>query len=730
MNPPASRSIVPVSRPLRRFILATTIAPALFSTGAMAVDLVIPPDRTINSDNGTPIIYEGLLEGYINGTTDIDVTTPNPGQNGVQDRPRMGETNTKVIGSNNFWSDDQTWVYTGQVFDADGIFSFSENIDDRVRLTIDGTDVIADTAWDVPTKSDNFSFPDGNDYGMGPNGDGWHDFEVRFQNGGGGAGTVDNAGLGWGGGNNATYDNMGFGYAIDGVFAGDTNGAPSNVIPIEIQDGTPELFRVVGATGLNDDLIVTASGTLTIDGVLQNVQEQSLRFDNPAGATLTINDGTGAHKILSISSTTPANSTQWATATSGGSAVTIAGTSDFQPSLMTDNGIAVTVTQAGPGTLILNSTAAHTISNTTFAAAGGLISVSGTTDVVAGAAFTLTDAAGQISFGGGGTFSNNITTAASGTVVHSDTTTDTLSGAINTTAAPLNFNVSGGTLSVTGAITGAGIVKDGGAALSVSQPLTLPAVTVNAGTLTATNGSTVTAATVTGGTYAAQGATTFGTATVSGGTLNTQGATTITTAAVSGGTLDASAALTATDTTVTGGLIRTRAAATLTNVTVSGGRLEVQGDITITNQPTVSGAGTLALLSKAGSTISLSSPFAVNGGRVEVIPGSLGTDGGANPNPVALSAGTLSLGGGSLDLNAPVGLNAEIYNSIPALANMGNGDYNPDWGPDSLAQGDVDFGRFTALYESLAAGAAPRVITNTTANGPLLDFPNTRFSAF
>ncbi|MEO8352459.1 MAG: hypothetical protein ABI680_12055, partial [Chthoniobacteraceae bacterium] len=421
MNPQSVPSIVSASRPLRRFVLATTIAPAVFSTGAMAVDLVIPPDRTISSDAGTVLFSEGLFEGFINNTGGIDTTTANPAQNGVVDRPRMGETNTKVIGSTNYWSDNQTWVYTGQVFDADGIFSFSENIDDRVRLYIDANEVLNNDAWDVPAKSFSSVGLDENDYGMGPTGDGWHDFEVRFQNGGGGAGTVDNAGLFWGGGDNATYNNMGFGYAIDGAAPGDTNGAfssldpsiPLNVIPIEIQDGTPQLFRVANGFGLNDDLIVTASGTLTIDGATANVQELSLRFDNPAAATLTFSDGTGAHKILSI-----ANATQWATAASGGSAVTLNGTSDFRPGLMTDNGTAVTVTTAGPGTLILSSTAAHTISNTTFAAAGGPISVSGTTDVVAGASFTVATATGQITFGGGGTFSNNITTAASGTIVH------------------------------------------------------------------------------------------------------------------------------------------------------------------------------------------------------------------------------------------------------------------------------------------------------------------------
>src|SRR5439155_5940110 len=136
------------------------------------------------------------VEGRILGNA-FDETSPNPGgltQLGVT----MGQTQTVNNGqpqSAHVWSDNTTWVYTGQFFDADGQFAFAENIDDNVLVKIDGVQRLRDTAWNVPTTTGASS----TNLGMGPAGDGWHDVEIRMGNGGGGAGPV--AGTGW----TATY---------------------------------------------------------------------------------------------------------------------------------------------------------------------------------------------------------------------------------------------------------------------------------------------------------------------------------------------------------------------------------------------------------------------------------------------------------------------------------------------------------------------------------------------
>ena len=101
----------------------------------------------------------------------------------------------------------ETIVYTGEFFDNDGVFSFAENIDDGVRIYIDGVLVLDDYNWNHVTTTaitDGLSSganqantnPSGGtvNFGMGANGDGWHTFEVRMANGGGGEGAVQRDG--------------------------------------------------------------------------------------------------------------------------------------------------------------------------------------------------------------------------------------------------------------------------------------------------------------------------------------------------------------------------------------------------------------------------------------------------------------------------------------------------------------------------------------------------------
>ena len=121
-----------------------------------------------------------------------------------------------------FAGNNETVVYRGEFFDADGIFAFAENIDDDVVLRIDGNEVIRDAQWNVPRSS--WTNEGGNtaagagttNFGMGPNNDGWHEIEILMSNGGGGAGPV--GGNGWEG-------NYGFGVNINPSFTGNGTGA-------------------------------------------------------------------------------------------------------------------------------------------------------------------------------------------------------------------------------------------------------------------------------------------------------------------------------------------------------------------------------------------------------------------------------------------------------------------------------------------------------------------------
>ncbi|HUU10263.1 MAG TPA: PA14 domain-containing protein, partial [Phycisphaerae bacterium] len=125
----------------------------------------------------------GLLEGRLAGG--FNRTDANPGGATTLD-VRAAQTNATPP-----WGDQETWVYTGQFYDADGAVSFGENIDDNAWLKIDGNVLLNDTNWSTVTQTNILAL------GMGAMGDGWHDFELRVGNGTGGAGGVWAGGVGF-----------------------------------------------------------------------------------------------------------------------------------------------------------------------------------------------------------------------------------------------------------------------------------------------------------------------------------------------------------------------------------------------------------------------------------------------------------------------------------------------------------------------------------------------------
>ena len=43
----------------------------------------------------------------------------------------MGQTNVVTQNPVTGWTDNSIWIYTGYFYDADGVFTFAENIDDN-----------------------------------------------------------------------------------------------------------------------------------------------------------------------------------------------------------------------------------------------------------------------------------------------------------------------------------------------------------------------------------------------------------------------------------------------------------------------------------------------------------------------------------------------------------------------------------------------------------------------
>jgi autotransporter-associated beta strand protein len=246
----------------------------------------------------TPGLLEGrIANGDLNGAGG---TEPNPGigrpdsdTGGIRLSPRMGLTGR--TGGGDYWGNEETWVYTGEFFDADGRFAFAESIDDRVRVRIDGVQVLANDQWQTATSTgrtdglvtnngdgnlrvgdlrpdaNGSADPDSN-FGMGPGGDGWHTIEIRFANGGGGAGALGDTGAtGWGGGDDATYMKKGFGLMADLIR--ETSADPNVPGPISLNgndyalpiepglESGPTLFRVAAA-GTGGRIAIASGSTL------------------------------------------------------------------------------------------------------------------------------------------------------------------------------------------------------------------------------------------------------------------------------------------------------------------------------------------------------------------------------------------------------------------------------------------------------------------------------------
>ena len=259
----------------------TTIAGNVNITGVTLTAQGVGNTTISGNVTGGDLITPGLLEGYLAGN--FDLATPNTGAAGPLG-PGTGGIKLGPIAGNHpgdqspYWNGDNiTWVYTGQFFDADGVVSFAENIDDSTWIKIDGVVRLNDSAWNVPTTTGIMNL------GLGPNGDGWHDIEIRFGEGGGGGGPNNGAGQNW----SAT---KGFGINTAGSNSTD---ASNYIVPLD--PGTGTLFRTISADG--GKIVKNGAGTLTLSG------------NNTFNDTVTINQGRLVAASLNALGTTGAATT-------------------------------------------------------------------------------------------------------------------------------------------------------------------------------------------------------------------------------------------------------------------------------------------------------------------------------------------------------------------------------------------------------------------------------------
>ena len=175
----------------------------VYLAGLMQVKLASAIDKTTSAAdalaNGTAV----AVPGAIMASTSTSADNPYDGQA-------------------YWWGGNTTWAYIGQMyFEAGKTYYFGKNIDDSAYVTIDGTVVMDNDAYNQ-LRVDSYT----------PATSGWKDVDLRFGNGTGGAG--------------ANGGTIGFGYNTDGIssFTADTfkDGGPWSKI---LDPGDASLLRTV-----------------------------------------------------------------------------------------------------------------------------------------------------------------------------------------------------------------------------------------------------------------------------------------------------------------------------------------------------------------------------------------------------------------------------------------------------------------------------------------------------
>jgi hypothetical protein len=309
--------------------------------GGSSTNLISPASFLANT-------VPGLLEGRLattGGLPDTDaqagnLTAARPANNGnfgITLEPRMAQMNVVTQDPRTGWSDNTTWIYTGYFHDADGIFTFAENIDDQTLISIDGVtrlstngDRITSTATQKGQRGATLDTGTINTAAIGdlitntpiaanPNlPAGWHTIEIRVNNGGGGAGP-------WGV-INGFANNYGLGLNPDGTQVLD---GANFFRPIDAGDG--KLFRT--AVFGKGDITVDSGATLTAAGFTAT---RSLTMGLAAGAGDSVLN-------LSMAMVSDAEQVNVAAAASGGAIINVAANAVVNVGTTVPSGDVVTV---------------------------------------------------------------------------------------------------------------------------------------------------------------------------------------------------------------------------------------------------------------------------------------------------------------------------------------------------------------------------------------------------
>jgi len=204
---------------------------------------------TLSTNRAQRALTPGLWEGMIRSSW--DTTSPNPCQ-AIMLTPRaaIGSQAANTTYAGGLWNgNNHTYIYSGYIWNrtsAEATWTFAENFDDSVKLTIDNSVLISGgSSWNIPTKGTITLAP------------GAHAFEVRFGQGVGGAA-----------GNNAQWwTNTLMSFAVDWQGRDSTN-LNNYAVPADPGDGslfTCSLSDPQASTGLLAEVTVTLADGTALD---------------------------------------------------------------------------------------------------------------------------------------------------------------------------------------------------------------------------------------------------------------------------------------------------------------------------------------------------------------------------------------------------------------------------------------------------------------------------------
>ena len=618
---------------------------------------------TVNLAGGT-LKYQdnryvaGLKEAYTRSSMDTSTAFESLTYYGVTNSPKMGyitnpNTSVRTTITDTAWGTNETWAYKGQVYipASSPQISFSKSIDDSVWVSLDGTVLLNDSSWT------NLLGTGAKTVGAGVGG-GWHNFEVRFGNGAGGAG-AQAQGTGWTTTHGFGVSGM-LGKALDTTLTG-TNG--NNYAAMVDSGGS--LFRVDGGAinnlVLQNTINVTANSAFDQGADLPNLSYGKLILSN---STLTT-DATGAAgaTTLSFGSTTPI----------GTAVISNIANSTLNLGALDDAGTAATLNFNGAGTLVMNTAATSLVTGSVIGVnAGKLVSSHGTAlanaTINVGASVGLFEVAASQSIAGL-TGSGSVTLNGYNlSIGAADNLSTTFSGVLSDGSAASGLTKTNeGTLTLSGANTFTGTLAVNGGTLqfgsAAAAGTTAAGTTVAFGAKVDLNGQTVgneafnLAGELTN--TSATGASLAGTVTLNGtGTVSADATKSLTL----GGVVTGSGALakTGAGTVVLSGANDFSGLATITDGTLQLGHLSALGSTAAGT--TVDATGTLDLngLAVGAEAIALSGSLTNSSATAASLSGAITL--GAGTATLVTNAGSLTLTGG-LDVssfNLTIGGSADV----------------------------------------------------------------------